>query len=255
MRNPIFSGGIQLRIWTYGEANAKVRADLDLTNETFLTPDEMVGLWNDAIQRAAAQIQKLGVEDEYFTKQGTISLVTGAVRFPLPGDIYAQKIRGIIYQRGDEIYTVYRFRRRTKFVKIAEINQMAQDIFYQYDLENPDVATGYQLVLVPPSRETDPMGSPSLTIHYIREVLYVPLVSVGSQNATDATKIDIPEFMTYIFADVKYEVAKKIPHPNLEGFKADKNTELGLMIETLTEQVADDATEIEPDMSHYWRSS
>ena len=244
-----------MRVWTYGEANAKVKADLDLTNETFLTPDETVGLWNDAIQRAAAHIYKLGCEDEYFTKQAPLYLVTGQKRYSLPSDIYAQKIRGIIYQKGDQIYTVYRCRRRTKFVKMAEIDQLAQDIFYQYDLENPSIATGYQLVLTPNSRETDPAGQPSLTVHYIREVLYIPLVTAGSQGATDLTKIDLPEFMTYIFADVKAAVAAKIPHPNLQDFENNRDRELKLMIDTLTEQVSDDATEVEPDMSHYWRST
>lgn len=233
---------------------------MDLLNENFITADEEVEIWNDAVGDAAAEIQKLGVEDEYFKKQAPLQLVINQQRYGLPADIYAQKIRAIIYAFGVEIYTIYRVRRRGQQVKETEIQVYAQDAYYMYDLENPDSNTGYQLVLYPPSRENSNAvkgvgGLADVTMTYIREPIVIPLVSAGSQAASDAIKIDIPQFKTYIFAYVKARYAEKIPHPNLSEFLAREEQQKQKMIDALTEQVPDDATEVEPDFSHYWRHS
>lgn len=246
-----------MRVWNYGEALDKVCADMDLTNELFLTDDEKVGIFNDAIQDSAAEIYKLGVEDEYFTKQAPLAVAQNTDRVSLPADIYANKIRAIIFSNGSEIYEVPRMRRRRKYIKMTEIEQYASDAMYQYDIENPSVATGYQLVITPVPRGDviAPGGGSAFTIHYVREVLYIPLASSGSLAASRATKIDLPQFMTYIFAYVKAEFARKIPHPNLADFEAKAENQRVKMISSLTEQVPDDNTEVEPDMSHYWRST
>lgn len=241
-----------MRVWTYGEQLDKVQNDFDLVNETFITPDEYVGLWNDAIQTAAAEIQKLGVEDEYFTTSSSLALVTGQALYSMPTNIYAAKIRSIIYANGVDIYEIMRLRRQKKHLYKAELNYNASSYDYQYDLRNADIDTGFQIELVPKSRET---SSANVTVNYVREAKYIPLVSVGSLAASRATKVDIPEFSTFIFADAKYRVAQKIPHPNLGEFKSSRDEELARMITTLTEMVADDATTVVPDMSHYQESS
>ena len=241
-----------MRTWTYGEGLDLINGEFDLTNETFIGDDEMVGFFNHAVQKAAADIYKLGVEDEYFQNEAALPMVVGQSDIALPTDIYANKIRGLIYVNGYEIYEVTRSRRRKKFLKEAKIRKFAPDARYQYRLKNTGIATGTTITLIPAARDTT---SAFLTAYYIREVSFIPLVSAGSLSASRATKIDLPECMEYIFAEVKWRVAKKIPHPDLDSYKNDRDEMRALMIETLTGQTDDDNTEVEPDLTHYQESS
>lgn len=254
---------------TYGQILDKVQADLDLINETFISNDEYVGLANAAVQDAFAEIEKLGVEDEYFTSDAALNLVNGQSDYSLPADMYANKIRCVMYNVGSLIYEIRKVRRYEKGKRIARINAYAPDAYYQYDLKNRNSAAGPVLILVPPSRETTTLGAGGIAgkvagtvglttsayMNYIREVAYIPLVSTGTLAASRATIVDIPEFYNFIFAEFKYQVAIKANHPNVELYKSESDKYRMQMIVTLTGQVEDDATEIIPDTSHYGEHS
>lgn len=241
-----------MRVWTYGEVLDIVNLEFDLTNESFIKPDEMVSYVNKAIQKAAADIYKLGVEDEYFQMESYLAMVDGASSIALPAKIYADKIRDIVFNNGVEMYTVRKMRRHKKFFKEAEINKYATDTRYRYRLRNTGTTTGKEIVLIPPSRET---SSDHLLCYFIREAEFIPLVTAGSLSASRAAKIDLPECQNFIIAYVKWCVAKKIPHPNLTDYANEMQEERDLMISTLTGQVDDDDTELEPDLTHYRESS
>ncbi len=249
---------------TYGQILDKVQADLELVGETFITDDEYVGLANSAVQDAFAEIEKLGLEDEYFTSDVPINLVKGQAEYPLPADIYANKIRAVMFANGVDVYEIKKMRRYNKAMRIARINSYASDSYYQYDLKNRSSAVGPVLILTPTSRDVylaadGVAGKMQGTVvpgalcfmNYIRELAKIPLVSTGSLAASRATLVDIPEFYNFIFAEFKYQVAIKAHDPELEVYKAESDKYRMQMIVTLTGQVEDDATEVLPDMSHY----
>lgn len=241
-----------MRVWTYGEALDLVQDEFDMKEETFIADDEYVGFFNKAIQKAAGDIYKLGVEDEYFQDEAPLALVSGTASYAMPANIYGHKIREIVYANGSEIYEVKRVRRMNKFVKEAVINQEARDSYYRYRIKNSSALTGPRIVLVPPSRIT---SNSVMTVYYMREAAFIPLVSAGSLSASRAALIDLPPCMNYIFAYVKWCIAKKIPHPDLPAYKNEMDEERMHMIDTLTGQTDDDDTEVEPDLSHYKESS
>lgn len=242
-----------MKVWTYKEASTKVLLDLDMNEEDFTTPDELAGYFNEAIQEAEAEIHKLGVEDDYFLKSAPISFSQGIQTYALPTDIYIGKIRGVVYKDSNtNIYPIKRIRRSEKeFIDYEDTlsNGVAED--YRYMITNPDVDTGMQLVFFPPPR----LSGPYVTVWYVRNAKRVPLPSEGSQAATDATKIDVPEFINFIMQYVKCRIMVKDQHPLLEGNMGILQQQRKLMVDTLTQMVVDDDDLIQPDFSHYRQMS
>jgi hypothetical protein len=233
-----------MKIWTYGEASDKLAKDLDLEEESFIQSDEFVGFFNDGIDEAEAEIHKLGVEDEYFLRKGNLTFAAGDEDIALPTDIYANKIRALIYDYNGTRYPIKRLRRKNKFMIAHEI-QAGEE--YKYMITHESATTSYQLLIFPTPVETGTVGK----IWYVRNANRIPLISEGSLAATRAAVIDIPEFIKFIFQYVKVQCMEKEGHPMLAKAVGDLETQRQLMIATLTEQVVDDDTEIEPDLSHY----
>jgi hypothetical protein len=319
-----------MKVWTYGEMDDKVRVDLDLQDEDFVTPDEMVGYANEAIDEAEATIHTLGAEEEYFLKRGFLALVTDQAQYSLPSDIYAMKIRGIIYQNGPDIYPINRIRRSKKFELLANLQESPTDTqAYRYFLHNPSAGLGVQMELVPAARETTggtftvtiaapgvftkanhgwangqavrlqtsgalptglqeektyyvvnaatntfelslTAGGGSITtsggqsgthqvgiwparaeIWYIRNANRVPLVSAGSQGASDATVIDIPEFANFVMQAMRVRCLQKEGDPRLQDELAILQQQRKMMVDTLTDVVPDDDNTVQADFSAY----
>lgn len=240
--------------YTYGQLRTKLELDLDLQDETFITPDEMVGYFNEAIDEAEAEILK--IHEDYFLNDHTPTLVAGTSQYALPTDIYAAKIRGVVYSSGGLIYPVNRIPNFQKFLDLAETTQFGSAERYRYYIKN-DVPTSTTVtnvffVLAPTSREA---GTP-ITIWYIRQANRVPLVTGGSQGASDAIVIDIPEFFTFLLWKVKTLcLSKDGIDPRLEKAELELERQRKLMVDTLTEMVLDDDNEIQGDLSHYTEHS
>lgn len=174
-----------MKIWTYQEAKAKALGDNDLADETFISPNEMSGYFNEALQEAAAEIIELN--QDYLKTYTFMPLVAGIGVYPLPANIYANKIRGIMYQNGSLIYEIKRFRRRNKFEMMAYVDQFGAADYYKYDFVNhmPGQAS---IVFHPVSRETailPPSGTPftPAIMHYIRNVNRIPMVAANGNPA------------------------------------------------------------------------
>lgn len=214
-----------------------------MRDEQFVTPTEMMGYCNEAIDEAEAEIMKL--HEDYFLKSEAISLVTGTASYDMPSDIYAQKIRALIWSDGTRWYQPHRIRSFNKFLRITSANEninTEQD--YQWFIKNPDVDTGYQMVLAPPARET---SSTVMTLWYIRNAHRV----TSSEQV-----IDIPEFANFIMTYMKAacmakENAGVIPPTWAERVAQQRKQ----MIDTLTQMVPDDEDEVEGDFSHYMEHS
>ncbi len=144
-----------MKTWTYLQLKTRIDNDLDMANETFVAPDEMVGYFNEAIDEAEAEIHVLGLEEDYFLTYASIGLVLGRYVYALPPDIYANKVRGFEYQSGSTIYPIKRIRRDGKFENIAETEyySTSQENYHWFP-QNISSAAGVQIVLEPASRET-----------------------------------------------------------------------------------------------------
>lgn len=163
---------------TYGFIKNKVQVDYDLQDETFVQPDELVGYANEAIIEAFGEI--LGLRQNYFKTKWFVPLVTGNDLFAFPPNIYANKIRSIMYQNGSIIYEVKQIREKNHAEKTAIINQYGLPDNYYYDVRN-DVVGLPSIQLIPPARETSvfpPNANPLLQmlIEYIRDPNRIPLI-------------------------------------------------------------------------------
>ncbi len=102
-----------MKQWTLQEIRTKVEQDLDTEDELFIQPSELIGYINEAIDEAEANIVTL--YEDYFLTRAPIFLVTGQNSYPVPGNIYADKVRGMEYKNGPRYYPMARFRNLNKF--------------------------------------------------------------------------------------------------------------------------------------------
>lgn len=225
-----------MRVWTYAEALAKVERDMDMQEETFIDGQEFVDLFNEAIDDAEAEIKK--ANSKYFKRKYLVPIVEGTARYSMPTDIYANKIIYIQFDDGSRKYRINQLKEK----EIAYV-QTGDDL--RFDIENTDADTGIELVLYP---TPDFTSSTSVTMYYIRNANQLP--DFGDDDL-DSSKIDIPEFINFVFAYVKYKVAFKETNPLLANFEAELEKQRASMKETLDNMIPDEDEVIEPDVSFY----
>jgi hypothetical protein len=218
----------------------EVLRETDAEAEDFLQPQEIIDYFNDAVREAAAHIQKLGLEDDYFQKSTTYNLNTGQTFLAMPPDIYATKIRAVTYSTPSEVYPIRRIKGPNKFQIIQNLLQNPYgNPKYVYDLDNSDPATGFRMMLYPPSQETSPNA---VVVNYIRNVQVITL---------NTDLVDIPEFYSFIKAFVKMKIHSKENDSKAVEARADYEKEKQLMMETLSEMTPDYDNKIIGDYSFY----
>lgn len=141
-----------MKVWRFEEAQNKLLEDLDLQDETFISPTEMVGYFNDAIQDAESEIQNLTLAPDYFLTSKPLPLVTGQSEMVLPSNIYANKIRSVVYQNGAIIYPITKLKSLSEFLDVAFGQQFGQADDYRYLLKN-DEPGQIRMLLTPVSRD------------------------------------------------------------------------------------------------------
>jgi hypothetical protein len=139
-----------MKIWTLAEMRSKVFDDDDLNDESFITADELAGYFNEAVDDAEAEI--LTLNQDYFLTKYYVPLAVGTAVYDLPKNIYANKIRGIVYKNGSDIYQVKKHRRRNIFETLAVIDNSGSALQYRYILRN-DSPGQAKLELTPTSRD------------------------------------------------------------------------------------------------------
>lgn len=226
-----------MEYWTLADIKDKVKKETDTEGEEFIQESELEGYINAAIDDAEAEIHAL--YEDYFLAKTTINLVSGTEEYTLPTNIYANKIRGVIYKNGDRIYEVPRLRHKNNFVLREIINQYNTSDDYNYMVINSSGAANPKLLLVPPARDTVTGG---LVLWYIRN---------ANKLTDDEDTCDIPEFIEYVIQYAKCEIWKKEGHPNLELELQERERLRRLMVDTLSNMVPDGDTAIQPDLSHY----
>lgn len=226
-----------MRYATFGEIKAKVSRDLDLGSAPDLvSPEEMLGYYNEAVDDAEAAIHTL--YEDYFLTSAPFPIVEGQSEYSLPSDIYASKIRGLIYDSGSYIYSIPRVRDKRKFEEAALARTYVSNHVYQYILRNPSASHGIKLVLLPAAKES----TSNLTIWYIRN---------ANRATQDADLCDIPEFSSYVIQYMKVRVMEKDSHPNLSVAMQQLQYFRAQMEATLRDMVPDGETKIELDMTSY----
>jgi len=228
-----------MRQWTYLELKTKVRNDLGLSQEDFVSDPEMLGYCNEAINEAEKEIHTL--YEDYFLRSTTYSIVTGTATYSLPSDIFANKIRGMVYNYNNSIYTIERIKEEDMFENIA-IDDDVDAGTYRYIILNTDAATEPQFRLVPDGKanETD-----AITLWYLRN---------ANRVTADTSVCDIPEFAEFVLQYMKHRCYEKEMHPNLSSAIMQLELNRKQMINTLTNMVPDDDNEIERDMTFYWET-
>jgi len=226
--------------WTWGQIKAKVEQDLDLEEETFIQPDEMLGYANEAIREAEAEIH--GLYEDYFLKRSTISLVSGQEEYDIPTDIYAHKIRRLVYQNGTTIYEVKKLRDWKKFELLAEGQSQSPNTVQFYMLHNSNPGAP-QMLLTPTPDE----NGPYLKLWYLRE---------ANKLAVESDICDIPEFINFVLAFIKLRCNEKDQNAgNIQNSLATVDFERKTMLTTLANMIPDANNQIEGDFSHYLEHS
>jgi len=216
---------------TLKEMRDKIRRDLDLEEEDFITDIELDSYINFGIKEAEAEIHS--IYEDYFLTHTDLSVTAGTDAYSLPSDIYANKIRILLYHNSDtHIYPVQRIRR------LITTNYTNTNDDYRYLLTNT-TASGTQMKFYPTIRDT---STDRFTLWYIRN---------ATQLSADSDSTDIPEFESFILLYAKIKCLDKDKNPSIVGAKIDFERERALMVETLTNMVDDNNTHILMDASFY----
>lgn len=227
-----------MKYWTWAEIRTKIEQECDLEDEDFVRRAELLTYCNEAIDEAEAEIHTL--YEDYFLKKKDISVQSGDEFLSIPAqmpDIYADKIRRIIYTTGNtSVYTVTRLKDWKKFEQKAVADTQVTTDLYQYFLVNSTPGNP-EIMLVPKAREAG-----TITVWYLRN---------ANRLALDTDVCDIPEFINFIFSHMKVKVFGKEGHPGYQEALERLESERNRMNAVLSSRVPDMDNEIELDTSAY----
>ena len=222
--------------WAWSDIKAKVQADLDLEDERFIPESELLGYANEAIREVSRQVHTL--YEDYFLNRATITLVNGTEEYDLPADIYANKIRGMVYRNGSSVWKMHRIQDWRKFEEYEFNNTNLNGTFiYGFFLLN-STAGSPKVIITPTPNEN---GS-FVKLWYIR---------AANELTTDSSVMDIPEAVNYVVQYIKVRCYEKELHPNLQKAVMDLEQEKQTTLGTLATMVPDMDNEIEADTRLY----
>lgn len=219
-----------MKVWTYGEAANKLSVELDLQEEKFVSPDELMGIFNDAIDETEQTV--LGLFEDYLLAEKTYTLVPGQDRYTMPEDIYANKIRYLWFNDGMYRYQIKRT--RANILPFADIANSR----YSFQIQHRQPSEGITIKLSPSVTHSGPY----MNMQYIRN---------ANRIVDDSSIFDIPEAMNFIFAYVKVRIMTKESNPLLQVALADLEAQRGYLQNTLKSMTVDEDNDIVPDLSFY----
>ena len=232
---------ITTKFWTWAELRDEVMAEFDLEEETFIDEPELLQYANEAIDRAEQEV--MGLYEDYFLTNSVLTLVSGTREYSLTTvapDIYAHKIRRMIYENGSQVYKIARIQDWKKFERMAlnSVNNSAS--LLDYFLVNK--VPGHPAInFVPTPRESGAF----VTIWYIRQ---------ANRLEAPGDILDIPEARNYVVEYMKMKCDKKEKRSHGQVPSGDYPEVLNEMTKlhgTLAAMVPDAENLIEADYSHY----
>lgn len=215
---------------TYGELKALVQKELDIEAETFITPIELLGYFNEGVDMVESAIHT--IYEDYFLTSANLALVSGTKQYTLPTDIYAQKIRQIWYN--DNASKSYEVR---KIKKLSGVQDVSVTAFYTWLLTN-DSTLGLKINLYPTPAETNS----NIILWYIRN---------AKRFAVDADICDIPEFTSVVVQYARWKCMGKEGHPDTQSSLSDLASMKQMMVDTLSARIPDEHNEVLSDYSFY----
>lgn len=228
---------------TFGDLSTQVQRELDIEDEEFIQPQELIEYFNTGVRIIESEIVKLGLRDKYLQTEGYISLVQNQQDYDLPSDIIENKIRKIVYRENTIIYTLKPLKGESSYEAEDVLNQYPGGDYYRYMIYK--VGTVHKLRVVPRATKALTNG---LRIIYFKDL---------NRYTSDSTDCDMPEICyDYLLSYVRLRVYMKETHVNTAGEKELHDSMLALMRETLQNQVADPEMDmIDQDLSHYEEQS
>lgn len=232
-----------MKFWTLAEIRSKINRESDLEDEDFVRSDELTEYINEAIDEAEAEIHSL--YEDYFLKSEEVTVNPGVSQIDLPLDIYAHKIRRVIFKEGlatesTNVYTVNRVKDWHKFEEKAVYDTQLSTDLYQYFITNATPGAP-KMEIMPTIKETG-----KIKTWYLRN---------ANRLALETDICDIPEFINFIFAHVKVKVQEKEGHPGIQESIMKLEAERNRMNGVLSNMVPDADNEIEMDLSAYQEMS
>lgn len=226
-----------MRVWTWDEIKTKIQRDLDLEDEDFITEEELLGYANEAIDQAEQEV--MGIYEDYLLADSNLALVSGTSLYALPDDIYAHKIRAVLYSDGSKWYPVRRLHKleEIQLLEGSHITNSSND-YYHYIIMN-EAGVGPRLRLIPTAQET---SSSNVKLFYIRE---------ANRLEEDDDTMDIPEATNFVLQYMKLRCYEKEGHPNQVKAINDLEREKEKLIETLSNMVPDEDNRLLADYSFY----
>ena len=229
---------------TFGALRIQLEQEMDLQDETFIQPAEMIGYWNHAVSVAESHIITLGLRDKYFLTHSALSTVQGQEAYPLPVNLFGNKIKKIIYKNGATFYTVRPLDSKDMFENYTYLNNYSATDYYRYFITH-DTPGQQNLIIVPAAREA---AANAITIWYPRS---------ANRYVLDTDICDLPdicyEFLNRYVREMCYA---KESHVNYEGSKAERMEKEQLMQSVLSGQIDDSEMSLmEADLSCYQESS
>lgn len=222
--------------WTYTRIKAKLEAELDLEQEIFVDDEELLGYVNEAIDICEGKIHTL--YEDYFLSRAAVTLVSGTSEYVLPTDIYAHKIRAIIYKNNFDVYPIKRVKNSQKLLNY-ELETAGNNGSSRYEYFILNSTPGEPKILLTPDVAE---AGQRVFVWYLRQ---------ANRLEEDADVCDIPEFVHYVIQYAKVKVCFKEGHPN---YMAEKQTLVEMeqeMLSTLAGMVPDEDNQIEADYSFY----
>lgn len=162
-----------MKLWTYEEALEEVQSAIDMQDEDFITPNEMIGYFNEALKDAASEMQAMN--KDYFLTKYPLPLVSGTKTYALPENMMANKIRAMMYTLGAKMYEIPQVRRTGKFQIIEQMDAYGSGNIYSYFLRN-DVPGQAKIEFTPNIQETITWPNSSIEVQYIRNPVRVPKI-------------------------------------------------------------------------------
>lgn len=225
-----------MNLLTYGDLVTKLGNDLDITDEAFISQTELLGYINEAIDDAQSAIHNLNAEDKYFLVPSAFNWVSGQSDYSLPANCYANKMRQIFYNNGDQQYEIDRIK------NLRETNFFQPGDRYRYILINPTAGVAPVARFYPPPNET----STNAVLWYIRE-----MNKLTTGNASTNLS-EVYECQNFVFAHAKYSVMKKTRRADLiAAAKVDRDEQYTNMLSNLQQMVLDENTLIQQDLTFY----
>ncbi len=230
---------------TFGDLSLQVQQELDIEDEEFIQPTELIRYFNSAVTIVESEIIKIGLREKYLQGEALISTVNGQADYPLPADIIDNKIRKIIYRDGVTIYEIPPMRGEDQYEAEDVFNLYPGTDYFNYMIYKTGSNSSHILRLVPKATKA--------VANAMRMIYWKDL----NRYTADGTLCDVPEICyEFVMSYVRYRVYLKETHVNTASEKEDMAILKALMSETLQGQVSDPNIDlIDQDLSSYQEQS